>query len=81
METATSIESAVGGGVSELMRLGPIVTLETLVLIVLCYFIRELLRDAKTERQLNREALNNSTAILAEIKGTLNAILNNFGKN
>lgn len=75
MESSPSLEAAVGGGLSELMRLGPIVTLETLIIVGLCYFIRELLRDAKNERQLNRDALNSSTAIIAELKGMIHAIV------
>lgn len=79
--TTPSIEAAVGHGISDLMKISPVVTVLTLSIIVLCLFIRELLKDARNERQLNRDAYKDSTAVIAgltsmvsELKGTLNAL-------
>lgn len=69
-----SIEAALGHGVRQLFDITPIVTILVLIIFGLCLFIRELLKDARNERQLNRDALNNSTALLAEMKGMLYAL-------
>lgn len=76
METAPSIEKAIGTGIDDLLHISPITSVLIFVVIGLCWFIRSLLQDARNERQLNRDALNGSTAIISELKGMIYAILN-----
>lgn len=68
MEKTVDLATTVNAGLQSLFTIAPIVTL--LVLIVICqlWFIRFLLNEAKEERKLNREALNNSTAVISELK-------------
>lgn len=64
----TGLEGAAAGGVSDLMKISPVVTILVLVIMALGWFIRSLLSDARDERKLNRDALTNSTAVIAELK-------------
>lgn len=73
---STSIEAAVGGGLYDLMHINSLTTVLLLIIMGLCWFIRSLLQDARDERQLNRDALNGSTAIISELKGMIYAIVN-----
>lgn len=76
MESTPSIEKAIGGGLSDLLHINPLTSVLIFVVIGLCLFIRSLLQDARNERQLNRDALNGSTAIISELKGMIYAIVN-----
>lgn len=62
------MEQTLTYGLAELLKLGAVVTVLVLAIVILLWFIRELLRDAKQERQLNRDALVNNTAVLSELK-------------
>jgi hypothetical protein len=75
MSTPT-IEGTVAEGVSSLLSLSPIVTELVLTIICLLWFIKFLLTDAREERKLNREALNNSTAVIAELKEMIRGAIN-----
>lgn len=62
------METVVAQGVSEIIKLGSVTTILSLVILCLIWFIRELLKDARAERALNRQALTNSTEVIAELK-------------
>jgi hypothetical protein len=68
METTTALTSSAANGLNDLMHIAPVVTLLVLIIMGLCWFIRSLLQDARDERKLNRDALTNSTAVIAELK-------------
>lgn len=76
MESTPTLERAIGGGVSDLLQISPLTSVLIFVVMGLCWFIRSLLQDARNERQLNRDALNGSTAIISELKGMIYAIVN-----
>lgn len=71
----TTIEGAAADGFASLMSLSPVVTILILVIMGLCWFIKSLLQDARDERKLNRDALNNSTAVIAELKELVRSAL------
>lgn len=62
------LTKAAASGVTDLMQITPMITLLILIILALLWFIRSLLIDARTERQLNRDALIGNTAILSELK-------------
>jgi len=62
------MEGAIADGVSGLIELSPVIAVLLLVIIGLCWLVRALLKDAKHERKLNREALLNNTSVLSEFK-------------
>lgn len=62
------IEEAIGSGLSSLFDISPLTTCLVLVIICLIWFIRFLLIDAREERKLSREALNNATSVISELK-------------
>lgn len=62
------MEQVVSGGFTDLMKLAPIITLLCIIVIVMGWFIKSLLADAKEERRLNRDALINNTAVISEFK-------------
>lgn len=62
------IEDVIADGIRSLMNISPVTTYMVLSLIVLLVFIKILLNDARAERTLNRDALNNSTAVISELK-------------
>lgn len=68
MAQTETIEQAAAGGFAELMHISPLTTVLILIIMGLCWFIRSLLQDARDERKLNRDALTNSTAVIAELK-------------
>lgn len=70
-----SIESTLAGGAADLMRIHPVVSILVMVVIILVLFIAFLLKDAKDERKLNREALVGNTAILSELKELIRGAL------
>jgi hypothetical protein len=63
-----SIEASAASGIADLMKISPLTTLLILIIMGLCWFIKSLLQDARDERKLNRDALINSTAVIAELK-------------
>ena len=70
-----TIEGAVSEGIVSLFDISPITTLLILMIVSLLWFIRHLLIDAKEERHLNRDALNNSTAVISELKELIRGAL------
>lgn len=64
------------GGVDSLMGIAPLVTVLVLIIIVCVFFIWALLKDAREERALNREALKGNTIILTEFKEMIRGALN-----
>jgi len=59
---------AAAGGLTNLMGLAPVVTLLVLVCMGLCFLVWALMKDARKERTLVREALTGNTEILTELK-------------
>lgn len=68
MEPTVAIGQAAAGGFSDLMKISPLTTVLVLIILGLCWFIKSLLQDARDERKLNRDALMNSTSVIAELK-------------
>lgn len=68
MDPTQDIGHATADGLASLMHISPLTTLLVLIVLGLCWFIRSLLQDARDERKLNRDALTNSTAVIAELK-------------
>ena len=66
----------VDDGVKELLSVSPLVTALVLGIICLMWFIKTLLKEAKEERTLNREALINNTAVISEFKELIRNALN-----
>lgn len=62
------MDAVVSGGFTDLMKLGPVITILCLIIIALCWFIKSLLQDAKEERKLNRDALVSNTQVISEFK-------------
>lgn len=62
------IIDAAGNGVNSLWNLAPIVTVLVLAILALCYFARALLLDAKEERGLYRQTLNENTKALNSLQ-------------
>jgi len=75
--TQVTMESTIAQGVSSLFGLAPIITVLVLIIVVLCWFIKSLLQDAKEERRLTRDALTGNTAVISEFKEMVrNALAN-----
>lgn len=64
----TGIDEAIGKGLSDLFDVDTHTTILVFVILLLIWFIRFLLTEAKEERSLNRNALTGSTTVLAELK-------------
>ncbi len=62
------ITGAAAKGVNSLWDIAPVVSILVLAIMVLLYFIRGLLMDAKEERKANRDALIGNTAVLARLE-------------
>ena len=76
MEHSPTVEKAIGQSLYDLLHIDPIISVLIFIVMGLCWFIRSLLQDARNERQLNRDALNGSTAVISELKGMIYAIVN-----
>lgn len=74
--TTSTIEGAASEGIASLFGISPVVTILVLMIIALLWFVRYLLVDAQGERQLNRDALNNSTAVISELKEMIRGAIN-----
>lgn len=59
---------AASRGVDSLWELAPIVTILILIIMVLLYFLRALLLDAKEERSLYRQTLKENTDAFNSLK-------------
>lgn len=55
-------------GLESLLQIAPVVTVLVLVILVLVYFIRALLIDAKEERNLYRGTLEENTRALTSLQ-------------
>lgn len=66
VDTAQSIEQAASGGLTQLMNVNPLTTLLVLIVMALCWIIRELIRDIRTERDRVTTTLINVAAVMAE---------------
>lgn len=62
------MEGAAANGVNSLWNIAPVVTILVLAIIVLLWFIRNQLLDAKEERKVVRDALTGNTAVLARLE-------------
>ena len=72
----TTIESTVSSGVSSLFGIAPIVTILVLIIIILGWFIKQLLADMKADRQKMFDVVVNCTAVVAEFKEMVRGALN-----
>lgn len=78
-----SIDKNIDKGVEQLLSVSPLVTALILVIVVLIWFIRDLLKSSKEDRMLSREdakhstnALINNTAVISEFKELIRNALN-----
>jgi len=76
LDLGCGVVKNVDDGVKELLSVSPLVTALVLGIICLMWFIKTLLKEAKEERTLNREALINNTAVISEFKELIRNALN-----
>lgn len=67
------LQGAAANGVNGLWHIAPVVSVLVLAIMVLLYFIRGLLLDAKEERKVMRDALVANTAVLARLEELIRA--------
>ncbi len=77
------VEETTAQGLKELLNIAPIVTALVLFILILLFFIRALLKEAKEDKiqarkesELTRNALINNTAVNAELKELVRNALN-----
>ena len=70
------LSKAAGNGINSLWDIAPVVTVLVLIILALMWFISQLLKDAREERALNREALKGNTVILTELKEVIRGAIN-----
>lgn len=63
-----SISDGAKGGLNSLWDIAPVVTVLVLGILVLLYTVRALLTDAKEERNLYRQSLNENTKALNSLQ-------------
>lgn len=68
VDDMTDIAGAAANGINSLWHIAPIVTILVLVIIVLLYFIRLLLQDAREERKVVRDTLAGNTAVMSRLE-------------
>ena len=62
-------------GIESLLNVAPVVTVLVLVNLILIYFIRALLIDAREERNLYRQTLEETTKTLTRLEGVINVAI------
>lgn len=72
----STIEGAVASGASSLFTISPIVTILVLAIIVLCWFIKSLMKDLKELQNKTTDALIANTAVNASMQEMVRAALN-----
>lgn len=72
----STIEGTISTGVTSLFGIAPIVTILVLIIIALCWFIRQLLADAKTDRKMVLDVVVSNTAVISEFKEMVRGAIN-----